>query len=198
MVSYKKLTIPFKLLSAYLVFALLYYIVNDYAASRYHSNVPVLHVISLANYIFFALIYYYLLKSKLIKKAILLSIILVTLFSVINAIFFEPFLKVFPANLMLSTDVLFVILSLLLFKQMLLYPLQINIIKQGIFWFNTAILFFSTTMFVNFALVNYYRRYHIYNLLIVLYFWDLTEFIFIILLGIAVFVHKKEINQTGK
>jgi hypothetical protein len=42
---------------------------------------------------------------------------------------------------------LYALFSLLLFKEMLQYPLRINILKQSVFWYNTAILFYATTMF---------------------------------------------------
>jgi hypothetical protein len=193
MVSYKRLTMPFKLLSVYLLYSFLDNVVNQYVNAVYKNNVPVLHVETIANYIYFSLIYYYLLKNKYIKKAILVSIVVVTLFFFINALWLQPYYKVFPSNAMLINEIIFVIFSLLLFKQMLLYPLQIKITKQGVFWFNTAILFFFTTMFFNFALINYYSLHNTQNP-VLSYFWHFLDISFNILLGIAILTDKKQIT----
>jgi hypothetical protein len=196
MVCYKRLTMPFKLLSAYLVYSFLDNVVNQYINAVYKNNVPVLHIETIANYLFFSFIYYYLLKNKLVKKAILVSIVLVTLFFFINALLLQPYYRVFPSNAMLINEIVFVIFSLLLFKQMLLYPLQVNIIKQGVFWFNTAVLFFSTTMFVNFALINYYFQHNI-QVPVLTYFWHSIDITFNILLGIAILTDKKQVGTAG-
>jgi hypothetical protein len=193
MVCYKRLTMPFKILSVYLVYLFVDNVVNQYVNAVYKSNVPVLHIETIANYIFFSLIYYYLLKNKYLKKAILVSIVLVTLFFFINALWLQPYYKVFPSNSMLINEIIFVIFSLLLFKQMLLYPLQIKITKQGVFWFNTAILLFSTTMFFNFALINYYFLHNTQSP-VLSYFWHFLDISFNILLGIAILTDKKQIT----
>jgi len=191
MVSYKKLTMPFKLLSVYLSYVFLDNVVNQYVNAVYKNNVWVLHAETIANYVFFSFIYYNLLKNKYIKKSILVSVILVTIFFIINASFLQP--SEFPSNSMLINEILFTIFSLLLFKQMLLYPLQVNILKQGVFWFNTAILFFSTTMFLNFALINYYFQQNIY-MPVLNYFWHFIDITFNLLLGIAILTEKKVIS----
>ncbi len=46
----------------------------------------------------------------------------------------------------------------------------LNIVKQSAFWFNTALLIFSTTMFLNMGLVNYYAAHH-WGYDIIYYFW---------------------------
>jgi hypothetical protein len=90
---------------------------------------------------------------------------------------------------MVVTEVLLVIFAILLFKQMLLYPIQLNIVKQGMFWYNTAILFFSAIMFLNYALINYLSTHH-YNP-VIFYFWDGAEIMLNLLLGVAVWVEKQ-------
>jgi hypothetical protein len=92
---------------------------------------------------------------------------------------------------MLANEIVSVILSLLLFKQMLTYPVQVNIIKQGTFWLNTAVLFFSATMFFNFAMINYYSKHHL--LVVVHYFWNGSDILFNFMLGIAVIFERAKI-----
>ncbi len=99
----------------------------------------------------------------------------------------------FPSNSMMLNEILFIIFSLVLFKQMLQYPLQVNIIKQSTFWYNAAILFYSTTIFFNTTLMNYYYHHHI-NVSIITYFWYFIEISFNLLLGIAILTDKREIS----
>jgi len=197
MVRFKKLTMPFKILAIYLV-----YIPIDIEASRifiqkYHDNSPIVHIETLVYFTLFSLIYYFLLKNKYIKKTILISIISMALFAVVNAFYLQPYYnKIFPSYVMIPTVVLLASFSLLLFKQMLLYPVQVNIIKQSVFWYNTAILFFSTTMFLNFCLINYYSEHNINNP-IVFYFWSFIEIVLNLLLGISILTDKKSTYANG-
>jgi hypothetical protein len=192
MVSFKRLTIPFKILSWYLLFAFLDNIVDQYVNAVFKNNLWVLHMETIANYIFFSLIYYYFLKNELIRKLILLSLLFVIVFFIINALYLEPYNKVFPSNTMLVNEILFVIFSLILFKQMLLYPVQVNITKQGVFWYNTAILFFSATMFFNFSLINYYYHHNVQTP-VLSYFWHGIDITFNLLLGIAVLTENNNV-----
>ncbi|GAC1306145.1 MAG: hypothetical protein NVSMB24_16110 [Mucilaginibacter sp.] len=118
------------------------------------------------------------------------------MFSVINALFFQPFHSVFPTYVNLPTLALLVIFSLLLFKQMLLSPLITPLLKQGVFWFNTAIIFYGTTMFLNIGLSNVYIRNPSTDYLI-FYFWYVILYIFTILIGIALLTDNKETNHTN-
>ncbi len=84
--------------------------------------------------------------------------------------FLQPFTKVFPTYIYIPTQILFAIFSLLLFKEMLMYPIKINITKQSVFWFNTAILFYATTMFFNLSISNYLAENNL-NDDFIFYFW---------------------------
>ena len=187
---------PFKLLSFYLFFTFLDNLSDRFSIDIFKNNFTLIHIEAVANCTFFSIIYYYLFKNIYIKKSIAVSTVLFISFFLINAIFIQPYNKVFPSNVLLINEILFVILSLLLFKQMLLYPVQINIIKQGIFWFNTAILFFSATMFLNFTLINYYVKHNIHPPILI-YFWHFIDIMLNVLLGIAVLTDKKEYSITS-
>jgi hypothetical protein len=74
---------------------------------------------------------------------------------------------------------------------MLLYPVSIKITSQGVFWFNTSILFFSTTMFLNLGLTNYYAKLKEGDDAIY-YFWYGSYYILDILTGVALLCNYKE------
>jgi len=192
---YKKLTLPFKVLTWSVLIVFLFNVIGKVYSNRYKSNAPILQLESIAEYVFYALIYYYLFKNKTIKKVILSSIVIIFFLFIINAFFLQPFLKVFPTNIYLPTQILFVIFSLLLFKQMLLYPSKVNIVKQGVFWFNTAMFFYATTMFLNLGLANYYVAHHI-NDYSLYYFWYFSLYLFHVFIGVSLFTDNKEMTTT--
>src|SRR5437879_13527267 len=83
MVRYKRLTMPFKILSLSILFEFLVTLTNPYIIVKYKNNVLLSQIETAVTYILYALIYYYLLKNKYLKKVILISIILMTAFSYI-------------------------------------------------------------------------------------------------------------------
>jgi len=196
MVSYKRLSIPFQLLSWYLVFNFLDNVANRIVISLYGNNLVILHIETLANLVFFSLIYNALFKNKYMKMSVLIFLILGILLYIINFLFIQPYNKVFPSTMLLFNELLFVAYSMVLFKQMLQYPLQINITQQSLFWYNTAILFFYSTMVVNFALINYYYT-HNFQSNIESYFWYFSDITFNLLLGFAVFMDRETLYRVA-
>jgi hypothetical protein len=159
-VRYKKLSTPFKVLALSAVSTFLLNVAERISVIKSGTNAPVLHIEALADYVFYSSIYYFLFTNKLLKAAIIVSIIPVSIFAIINALIFQPFLKVFPTNVSLPTLATLTVLSLLLFRQMLLSPLKTPLLNQGVFWYNTAILFYSTTQFLINGLSNYFLMFH--------------------------------------
>ena len=192
-VRFKKMTTPFKLLAIWLVIDL----ILDAGGNRlciaiYKNNALLIHVETIVEFVFFAMVYYFLLRKTWAKKMVLGSIIALSVFFVVNGLVLQPFTRTFPTYVIMPAEILYVIFAVLLFKQMLQYPIQINIIKQSIFWFNTAILFFSTTMFSIFSLFNYYAQ-HVSRegMAVVLYFWYGADIIFSVLICIAILNENK-------
>ena len=195
-VRYKKLAVPYRLLTVYIGLTFVLEVFSTICANKFRNNLPVEHISSYSEFIFNALIFYMLLKSVLIKKLVKISIAAITIFFIINSIWLQPFLHSFPSNAIIVSEIALVIFSLLVFKQMLQYPLQVNITSQSVFWYNTAILFYSTTVFLNFGLTNYVIKHHLnnatyYNCRVIL------NMIFYILLGIAIFIEDKKITADN-
>jgi hypothetical protein len=196
MVRYKKLAVPYKILSFYVGVTLLLEILSRIYGYMYRNNMPVEHISSYSEFIFNAVIFYQLLKNRTLKKTAMAVIAAVTLFFIINSLWLQPYLHSFPSNAIIISEMVLVVFSLLVFKQMLQYPLQVNITGQSIFWYNTAILFYSTTVFLTFGLVNYVVKHHLsYDLI---YLCQLIlNMIFYILLGIAIFIEDKKITADN-
>jgi hypothetical protein len=194
-IRYQWLSLPFKILTWSSFMACILSILSKVWNARYGNNMPILQLECITEVVFYSVVYYYLFKNKVIRKVIIVTIIVFSVSFVINAIFFQPFFKLFPTNIDLSKQILFAIFSLLLFNEMLLYPLKINVIKQSVFWFNTAMLFYATTMFFNLGLSNYLGRYIQYNDIII-YCWYLIIGLFHVLICIALLTENKKITLS--
>jgi hypothetical protein len=192
---YNSLNIPFKILVFSMIATLVIAILSNIFIVKYKSNAPVLHLEAITEFVFYALVYYYLFTSRRIKKIVVFTIIAASIFSVINALILQPFHTVFPTYVNLPTLGLLVVFSLLLFKQMLLYPLNTPILKQGVFWFNTAMIFYATTLFLNIGLSNVQIRNPSLDYLLY-YFWYTILFIFTILIGVAFLIDNKQIDKA--
>ena len=194
-ICYKKLTTPFKALVISSISTFFTTIASGILVAIIHTNAPVLHVEALTEYIFYAVIYYCFFTNKTIKIALVISIIVVTIFSIINALTWQPFLKAFPTNINLATLAILTLLSLLLFRQMLLTPLKTPLLSQGVFWYNTAILFYSTTLFLTVGLSNYQLAFH-RPLDFLFYLWYAILYIFAVLVALALLRASKEDNKN--
>ena len=189
--SYHHLSLPFKLLICSVIVAFILEIFSLIFVLKYKHNAPVIQLECVTEYIFFLLIFYYLFIKKQIKRIIALCMIAGTLLFLLNALFLQHFNEDFPSYIYILSHIIFVIFSLLLFRQMLSYPLDINISRQSVFWFNTAILFYSTTMFLNLGLTNYYTE-HSISTHIIFYFWYIVLFIFYSLIAVSILLDKKQ------
>lgn len=194
MVRYKQLTIPFKILAFSILFALFWEGLAELSALIYKTNAFISHFQGVSAYIFHSIIFYYLFKDITLKKIVLFSIFFVVIFAVINGVFIQKAFSDFPTYVYLMTNGLSVIFSLFFFKQMLQYPLSVNIVKQSIFWFNIAILLFSATMFLNMGLTNYYAK-HQWGRDIIFYLWFCNDCLLIVLIGMALLTDNKK-NYT--
>jgi hypothetical protein len=154
-VNFKKLTIPFKLLTILLALTIVSEIANRVCAKVYHNSLPVYNLVAINECIFYSLIYYYIFKSNVIKNILLLTAIIVPVLAVINAFTLQPFMSIFPSNVLVITTILYVIFAMLLYREMLSNALEIAIFKQSVFWYNTGVLFFSVTMFLSFCALNF-------------------------------------------
>ena len=194
-IRYKRLTPAFKVLTLSVITLLMVSILSDYLSHKYRNNAPALQIECIDEYVFYAVVYYYLFKNQVIKDAIIVSIIIISIYFIVNAIFFQPFLKVFPTNINLPAQILFTMFSLLLFKEMLSYPLNVNIVRQSIFWFNTAMLLYATTMFFALGLSNYLAQ-RPFEDKIISNFWYFIDYLFHIFIGISLLTDNKENNAA--
>jgi len=197
MVRYKRLTIPFKILAFSILITLFLESLSEFSAISYGNNRLIAHFQGVIPYLFHAVVFYYLFKNNLLKKIALFSICFALIFGVINAMILQSPHGNFPTYTYLLTNGFRVLFCLLFFRQMLQYPLDLDITKQSVFWLNTAILLFSATMFLNMGFTNYYAT-HRWGKDIIFYLWFINDCLFVVLIGISLFTdNKKTAVQNG-
>ncbi len=190
-VRHKKLTVPYKLLTVIIGITFIVESINWQLAIRSHDTRFLAHIMSLAELNFYFPIFYLLFSQKVIKKIIIGLIIFFNIFSFINSFFLQPYYNNFPSNVLLPVEICYAILSLVMFRQMLSNTLSINITKQSIFWYGSAMLFLSTSLFLCLGLNNYFVIHHL-NFHILGTFNYIINLIFYTMAGYAIYLNSKE------
>jgi hypothetical protein len=194
-IRYKKLTPAFKILVIQILVTSITESIKKVIGKIFHNSMPVAHLSSLIEYSLFALTYYNLLQSARLKKLIIISIFIMLLLETVNIIFFESLLQ-FPSVILNISQFIYVLFSLLMFRQMLLDPAEQSLSKQSIFWFNLDMLFYGTTMFLNYALTNYFIQNNL-DTTILFYFSVVVNLLFYILIGISILIDNKKLNAVN-
>lgn len=114
------------------------------------NNMPVIHISVVTNIIFFGIIYY---EAFFIKKLKTLTIILSSTALVI-ALYFTKNILIFPSEADTASSIVFIVLSLIYFYQLLSRQEFVHIEKQGLFWFNAGVLFYFSINIFLFMLFN--------------------------------------------
>jgi hypothetical protein len=114
------------------------------------NNVPVIHLFVIVNIIFFGIIYYKAFFDKKFKAATLA----LTGIALAVALFYTTRITVYPSESNTASSIAFIILSLIYFYQLLNRQEFVHIEKQGLFWFNSGVLFYFSINIFLFMLFN--------------------------------------------
>lgn len=185
-VRYRKLTTPFKILTLLIGLTLMCESVKKIVAILFKNSMPIEHLSGIIECILFSLCYFYLLKRKPLKRFIsILAVCLLTLY-LFDVIIFEP-LDQFPSIFLNISQLVYLIYALVLFREMLLFPSEKKLAEQSSFWFNINILFFSTSIFLTFALTSYFlaHKLDVYPLYTMSYVFNIIFYAFI---GVAILI----------
>jgi hypothetical protein len=162
----------FKHLDKVLKISWLYFIISStfdpilwlMSKSGTKNNMQIIHLNVLVSLVFYTLIYYVLFNKPILKK-ITLALAFIT-FALM--LYFNSNINEYPTVSNTSLSVSLIILSLIYFYK-LLNPLKyIDIEKQGLFWINAGVLFYSSVNIFLFMLltqipINDRHNYYIIN-----------------------------------
>ncbi|HEY8930672.1 MAG TPA: hypothetical protein VIM55_15825 [Mucilaginibacter sp.] len=194
-VRFKKLSKAFKVLTVVILCTLLSESIKKIYGQKYHNSMPVSHIWAVIEFVLFSLVYYQLITTAWVKKAITISMLFMVVLEVANLLFFEK-INQFPSLILEASHIIYVCYALLLFRQMLFFATQQSIFKQSLFWFNINMLFYATTMFLNFALLSYFVENKL-DVVPLYYFSIVINFIFYIVIGFSLSIENEKMTVTG-
>ena len=192
---YKRLSKGFRVLTILILCTLISESIKKVYGNIYHNNMPIAHIWGVLEFALYSATFYCLLNNSKIRKAIIVAVALMTVLEIWNVLFFENLLQ-FPSLILNISQIVYVLYSLLLFRQMLLFPAEQSLFKQSLFWFNLNMLFYGTTMFLNFALTSYFIQ-HKLDMTALYYFSIVVNFIFYILIGISISIDNKTADMMN-
>jgi hypothetical protein len=181
--QYKKRPAPFQALTLLVGVTVVSEILGRCMTYWTRNSSPVYHVYIILLYLFYAWIYRELSTSPAVKKAILISAPVFVALSFVNSLYYQS-VKQFPSNMLLIACVLIIFLSLLIYRQMLSFPIEESLFRQPVFWLNTGTLFFFTTTFLFWSFFNYFIRQKL-NLTLLTDMIYLSNIIYYVVLGIS-------------
>jgi hypothetical protein len=140
-VFFKHAQKTFRLLAVLTVLTLLSELIARYVASIIMDNSIVYHFFTPVEFLFYVLIYKQFFSNKKWNYILWICFILFVLAEILNTIFYQP-LSVTNTNIIILESVLLVVFSLSLFIKIRESDYDGDLIKEGIFWFNSAVLFY--------------------------------------------------------
>ena len=136
----KKTNKPFNWIVFLMAITLISEMIAKYIAYGLHaSNNVVYHFFTPIEYAIYVIIFLKFPGLNQFHKPLWLSVVGLFILEIINTIYFQS-LGETNTNVMIAESVLLVILSLLLFLKLRETPIHQDILKEGVFWFNSAVL----------------------------------------------------------
>ncbi len=143
--NFQNLDRIFKLIGLFFIIAALSDLLQWLLPYWHFSNIWVVHIFVIINIIFFSVIYYMAFVNSLQKK---ITLILSGLALVLGLYSCKDIFD-YPTVSNTASSIVFIVLALLFFFQLLTRQEFVHIEKQGFFWFNASVLFyFSINIFL--------------------------------------------------
>lgn len=193
--NFKKLNSPFKILTIFILITFISESLSRFFAKEYRNSSPVYPVYFSLQYFFLTAFYSFYLKNS--RTIIAWSWPVVLLIFFINAVFFQTVWQ-FPSNNILISYPVYVLCSLLLFKNMLLKIEEAPLLKQELFWYNTSSLFLYLFTFFCWSFFNILvRNNKVATLNSIIYYLVIQNYI---ITGIAIYMNSrrnKKVTNAG-
>jgi hypothetical protein len=137
---FNKVEPPFKWLAILMLVTLISEGIAKYIAfGMGKTNNEVYHIFTPVEYILYLFIFSGFLNLKKWNAMLWVSAAGLVLLEIINTIFFQP-LEVMNTNTIIAENILLVFLSLVMFLRIRETPFRQDLLQEGVFWFNSAVL----------------------------------------------------------
>ena len=150
--NFRYLDKTLKILTVFFVLSFLFDVaLISLASMGTRNNMPLIHADIVLTIVFYSIIYYRAFFSRTLKviTAVLSSVTLIVV------LYYARLIWVYPSESNTVSGILFIMLSLFYFYQILTRQEFIHIEKQGLFWINAGILFYYA---VNIFLFMLFRK----------------------------------------
>jgi hypothetical protein len=135
-------------LSAYFYLSALFDLAGLITWHKKVNNLPLFHLFTLIELLFFGWLYEQAFKDVLLKKIVAVLTVLLGVFTVVNSILLES-IWTFNSISATAESVYLIVLSLLLFRQLLLQREVMFLDRHPLFWLNSGVLlYFAGNLFV--------------------------------------------------
>jgi hypothetical protein len=131
----------FRLLTVLTVLTLLSELIAKYVAVNIGDNSIVYHFFTPVEFFFYVLIYRQFFNNKKWNYILWICFVFFLLAEILNTIFYQP-LSITNTNVLILESILLVVFSLSLFIKIRGSAYHEDILKEGVFWFNSAVLFY--------------------------------------------------------
>lgn len=193
--NFKKLSSPYRLLTILVLITFISELLTRYFALVYANSSPVYHIYNPVQYFFITTFFSFFIKKS--KTLISWSWVAFMAIVFINILFFQTVWQ-FSSNLILLYSPVYILLSLLLFKNMLLNINDTPLLKQRLFWYNTSSLFLYLFTFFCWSFYNILLKSNSTRTVInVIYYLAIQYYI---VTGIVIYLdsrHNKKIINAG-
>ncbi len=154
LLSWYKLTTPFRLAALFIVVTFLFDLMARYIRFEFHYNMWVYHIYNLLLIPIFYFIFRLMLNLKGWRTW--LEVVFFSLFTwaILNSLFFQSIWEM-PSYVVIPFNLMVIFCSLLVLRKMLDEPIQIHLLKQSQFWFCTAVLLYQSCSFFYWTIYNF-------------------------------------------
>ncbi len=141
LLKFRKVEKSFKWVCLLLVLTLISELIAKYFSIHRQPNGIVYVIFTPVEYFMYTMIYQAFFDDKKWTRILGMSAAGLLVLEVVNTVFIQP-VNESPTNIINIESVLLVILSLKLFISLREKPVYENVMGEGVFWFNTAVLFY--------------------------------------------------------
>lgn len=183
-------------LTLYLAVVFTLEILSHYMALIYQNNMPGFHFSIPVYFLIIGTFFYRTITDEKIKRSIPWTIGALILFSVVNAVFFQP-LNSFPDNVSKGTSFFYIVWAAVLFVQHLDLSSEENIFKNPVFIIAIAILWFNIISLSFFLLYPFMTKHNLpsKSVYMIHYF---SNYVYYLLLLLSIVLAKIQINNDRR
>ena len=151
---FKRVERTFSWICFLVIVTLICEVTSNYVYFSLHLSKNIIyHFFTPIEYFIYAYIYALFLNKKKWSRILLISVAAFIAVEIMNTLFLQPFKK-FPSNIFIVEDLLLVFFSLILFTRIRKMVATKNILVEGVFWFNSAVLCYYSLDILITGLVN--------------------------------------------